>query len=67
LGEYIRAANENTAVIVQAKHIDAMHTIDAIVAVDGIDAVFIGPYDCRAASDGLTKSITLTFEPRSIM
>lgn len=45
LGEYIQEANQATAVIVQAEHIDAVHAIEAIVAVGGIDAVFIGPYD----------------------
>ncbi len=44
-GNYISSANENTAVIVQAEHIDAVRQIEAIARVKGIDAVFIGPYD----------------------
>lgn len=44
-GNYINRANQDTAVIVQAEHIDAVHQIEAIVRVPGIDAVFIGPYD----------------------
>ncbi len=48
-GEYMAAANNRTAVIVQAEHVDAIGEIDAIAQVDGIDAVFIGPYDLSAS------------------
>ncbi len=43
--EYVRRANEATAVIVQCEDIRAVENIEAIVAVDGVDAVFVGPYD----------------------
>jgi 2-dehydro-3-deoxyglucarate aldolase len=43
--EYTRAANSNTAVIVQVEHRDAVEDIENIVTVNGIDGVFIGPYD----------------------
>ncbi|MCX7893184.1 MAG: aldolase/citrate lyase family protein [Burkholderiales bacterium] len=43
--DYVRTANERTAVIVQCEHVVAVEAIDAIVAVDGVDAVFVGPYD----------------------
>jgi 2-dehydro-3-deoxyglucarate aldolase/4-hydroxy-2-oxoheptanedioate aldolase len=46
---YIAAANEGLAVIVQAEHIEAVENIEAIVAVPGIDAIFIGPYDLSAS------------------
>ena len=46
---YMESANDNIAVIVQAEHIDAVNNIDEIVEVDGIDAVFIGPYDLSAS------------------
>jgi 2-keto-3-deoxy-L-rhamnonate aldolase RhmA len=45
LRDYIATANENTSVIIQAEHIDAVHHIEDIVRVKGIDAVFVGPYD----------------------
>lgn len=48
-GEYMAAANNRTAVIVQAEHVDAIGEIDAIAQVDGVDAVFIGPYDLSAS------------------
>lgn len=47
--DYMENANENIAVIVQAEHVDAVRQIDEIVKVDGIDAVFIGPYDLSAS------------------
>ena len=47
--EYMASANDETAVIVQAEHIDAIDNIEEIVQVDGIDAVFIGPYDLSAS------------------
>lgn len=47
--EYLAHANETTAVVVQAEHIDAVEQIESIAAVPGIDAVFIGPYDLSAS------------------
>lgn len=47
--DYMETANVSTAVIIQAEHVDAVNNIDEIVTVDGIDAVFIGPYDLSAS------------------
>jgi 2-dehydro-3-deoxyglucarate aldolase len=47
------AANEEVLVAVQIEHIDGVGNIDRILAVPGVDAVFIGPYDL-SASMGLT-------------
>jgi 2-keto-3-deoxy-L-rhamnonate aldolase RhmA len=47
--EYVETANKNVAVVVQAEHIDAVENIEQIVAVPGIDAVLIGPYDLSAS------------------
>ncbi len=49
VADYIARANQDTAVIVQAEHIDAVRNIDAITDVPGIDAVLIGPYDLSAS------------------
>ena len=43
--EYLSSANDQTAVVVQIEHRDAIASIDQILAVSGIDAVFVGPYD----------------------
>src|SRR3954447_19554110 len=47
--DYVGGANDTTAVIVQAEHIDAVRNIEEIVGVPGIDAIFIGPYDLSAS------------------
>ncbi len=46
---YIKNANRETAVIIQAEHKDAATNIESIVKVPGIDAVLIGPYDLSAS------------------
>lgn len=43
--EYLQTANHKVSVIIQIEHINAVHAIDAILAIAGIDAVFIGPFD----------------------
>ena len=47
--EYLDRANDDIAVVVQAEHIDAVKNIESILAVKGIDAVLIGPYDLSAS------------------
>ncbi|MEM7543045.1 MAG: aldolase/citrate lyase family protein [Pseudomonadota bacterium] len=53
--EYFSQANQHTAVIVQAEHIDAVDAIDEICEVDGVDAVFVGPADLSASLERLGK------------
>jgi len=47
--EYLQRANDDTAVIVQAEHRDAVKHIHEIVGVAGVDGVLIGPYDLSAS------------------
>ncbi len=47
--EYLARANNDIAVILQAEHIDAVHCIDTITSLPGIDAILIGPYDLSAS------------------
>ncbi len=49
IGEYISAANAGTAVIVQAEHLDAVTNASAIAELEGIDGVFVGPFDLSAS------------------
>jgi len=55
--EYTSHANDDVAVIVQAEHADAVSNIDSILATEGIDAVFVGPYDL-SGSLGLVGQVT---------
>jgi 2-keto-3-deoxy-L-rhamnonate aldolase RhmA len=47
--DYVASTNREIAAIVQAEHIEAVDRIDAIAAVPGIDAIFVGPYDLSAS------------------
>jgi 2-keto-3-deoxy-L-rhamnonate aldolase RhmA len=42
---YAAAANEEIAVVVMIESRQGVENIDSILAVDGVDGVFIGPYD----------------------
>ena len=46
---YIKNANNETAVILQAESYQAAEHIDDIVNLKGIDAILIGPYDLSAS------------------
>lgn len=46
---YFRSANQHLGVIVQIETPQAVEQIDAIAAVEGVDALFIGPSDLSAA------------------
>ncbi|HYM13398.1 MAG TPA: aldolase/citrate lyase family protein [Bryobacterales bacterium] len=43
--EYLKSANEDIVVIVQIEGADAVRNLDSILSVDGLDMVFLGPYD----------------------
>src|SRR4030095_6345766 len=47
--EYLQSANDDTAVIVQAEHREAVREIQNIVGVAGVDGVLIGPYALSAS------------------
>ena len=51
--EYMALANQETMLILMIEHVDAVSHIDAIAAVEGVDALFIGPFD-------LSSSMNLT-------
>jgi len=46
---YLANANQDTAIILQAETRQAVENIDAIVALEGVDAILIGPYDLSAS------------------
>ena len=49
VSEYLRQAEEQTVVVVQAESAEAVGNIEAIVQTPGLDAVLIGPYDLSAS------------------
>ncbi len=46
---YLKNANEDTAVILQAESQQAVDNISDIVSLEGLDAILIGPYDLSAS------------------
>lgn len=49
LQEALERANDETIVIVQVEHIQAVENIAAILQVEGVDGVFVGPLDLSAS------------------
>ena len=49
LQECVDNANRETILIAQAEHAEAVRNIESILAVPGVDAVLVGPYDLSAS------------------
>ena len=47
--QYMKRANDEIALVLQAEHIDAVNDIESIASVQGVDAIFVGPYDLSAS------------------
>jgi len=45
LKEYLEKVNENIMLIAQIETLEAIKNLDEIISVEGVDALFIGPYD----------------------
>lgn len=43
--DYLKIANENTFIAVQAETTQAIENIEEIAAVEGVDCIFVGPFD----------------------
>jgi 2-keto-3-deoxy-L-rhamnonate aldolase RhmA len=43
--DYVEAANDQLAIILQVEHVDGVRNIRSIANTPGIDAILIGPYD----------------------
>ena len=52
--DYPEKANEDTLLLVQMEHIDAVHKAEAIMALPGVDGCFVGPVDL-ALSMGIDR------------
>jgi 2-keto-3-deoxy-L-rhamnonate aldolase RhmA len=47
--DYLNSANTKIALILQIEHINAVEHVEEIVAIPGVDAILIGPYDLSAS------------------
>jgi len=45
IGDYVRQSNRETLVVVQVESAEGVANIEELVAVDGVDVIFIGPTD----------------------
>jgi 2-dehydro-3-deoxyglucarate aldolase len=43
--DYVSSANTNTSIVLQIEHVEAVNNVQAILSVEGVDAIFVGPYD----------------------
>jgi 2-keto-3-deoxy-L-rhamnonate aldolase RhmA len=50
---YVAEANTHTSVIIQIEHVRAVENVQEILQVEGIDGVFIGPYDLSGSMNRL--------------
>jgi 2-dehydro-3-deoxyglucarate aldolase/4-hydroxy-2-oxoheptanedioate aldolase len=46
---HLESANREVVYIPQVEHIEAVRNIEAVLAVHGVDAVFVGPFDLSAS------------------
>ena len=51
--DYLAGANRENLVITQVEHVEAVKNLDSILAVEGLDGIFIGPTDL-SQSMGIT-------------
>jgi len=49
VAESLKTASDGVTVVVQAETVEAVQNIQAIARVQGLDAVFVGPYDLSAS------------------
>ncbi len=53
--QYMRRANEDVALILQCEHIDGVRELPNIVKTEGVDGIFVGPYDLSASMNKTGK------------
>ena len=65
--EYLREANAGTLTLAMIETPTALNDVDNIAATDGIDALFIGPYDLSTSlSGGTAQDVTAPEVERAI-
>jgi len=53
--EFVRTADESFLRIMQCEHVDSVRNLDAILEVDGVDAIICGPMDLSASVGKMGK------------
>ena len=55
IGDYFTATNQRTILMPQCETAGALEHIEEIAALDGIDGIFVGPYDLSVALGAPTR------------
>lgn len=55
--DYLAGANEDTLLVAQVEGVEGVRNLESLLALDGIDVVFIGPYDL-SQSLGIPGQVT---------
>jgi 2-keto-3-deoxy-L-rhamnonate aldolase RhmA len=63
--DYLKQANENTFIAVQAETTESIKNINEIAAVEGVDCIFVGPFDL-SISLGIPGQINHSLEIEAI-
>lgn len=56
LSEYLEQANDAILTILQIETREALESVDEIAAVEGVDALFIGPFDLGKYCKSINES-----------
>lgn len=59
--DYLQQANDALLTMVQIETREALDAVEEIAAVDGIDLLFIGPFDLGEPNEGSEVSIRIYF------
>lgn len=64
IDEYVAHANRETFVVLQIETLHAVENVEAILAVDGVDGLFVGPGDLglRYRTEGRTEALEPAIE-----
>lgn len=63
--EYLKQANEDTFIAVQAETRQAVENIDKIASLEGVDSIFVGPFDL-SVSLGIPGQVSHPLEVEAI-
>ena len=55
LQDYMSKSNQNLVVLPQVEHVEAVENVESFVKIQGLSALFVGPYDLSGSVDKLGK------------
>ena len=52
IGLYTKTANQDTILIIQIEHVEALNQLGSILSLDAVDGTMIGPLDLKGSING---------------